>query len=184
VTFAQIRDELQYVDKPHIRFNLCSYKENDPEYNKKLECKVKGGKLIFEAKHKVPLIDVETGEESKTLDKEIRDIFKSKKIWPKSKKIHVYYSDMRKQLKISDDFRFGYYDKNGKVKEIGKYTKSVAELGSEAKYIKQFEDDTFVELKGYHKIKKAITAKFGWIMMMPQLFQTFSRASRGSLARR
>ena len=42
------------------------------------------------------------------------------------------------------------------------YQKSATDLGSEAKYIKQFEDDaTFVELKGYHKIKGAIEEHCG-----------------------
>jgi len=156
VTFAQIRKELKLEKDLDKRFNLCSYKEKDPEYNKKLVCAIKNGRLQFDEKHKVPVVDIHTGE-VKMLDKEIKDVFKSKKLWPKAKNLYVYYSDIRKQLNLSEDFRFGFYDKNGKFKEIGKYTKSAAELGGEAEYIKQFEDrDTFVELKGYHKIKNAI----------------------------
>jgi len=59
---------------------------------------------------------------------------------------------MRKELDVGDDFRFA---------ELRGYQKSAAELGSEAKYVKQFEDDTFVELKGYHKIKGAIEKHCG-----------------------
>ena len=146
VTFAQIRNELELENDLHIRFNLCSYSEKNPEYNKKIECKIEKGQLQFEDKHKVPIVEIDTGE-IRILDKEIKKIFHSKKLWPNSKKIHVYYSDMRKQLNLSDDFRFA---------DLKGYTKSAAELCSDAKYIKQFEKDTFIELKGYHKIKKAV----------------------------
>lgn len=151
VTFARIREGLEYADKLHIRFNLCSYAEKNPEYNKKLECEITNGQLQFEDKHKVPIVDIRTGEIT-VLNEEIKTIFKGKKLWPDAKKIHVYYSDIRKQSNLSGDFRF---------KDLSGYTKSVAEFGSEAKYIKQFEGDTFVELKGYHKIKKAIEEKCG-----------------------
>jgi CRISPR-associated endonuclease Csn1 len=146
VTFAQIRTELGLQDDLHLRFNLCSYSEKNPEYNKKLECEIKNGQPQFDEKHKVPVVDIHTGEVT-ILDKEIKDIFNSKKLWANSKKIHVYYLDIRKQLNLSGDFRF---------KDLSGYTKSAAEFGSEAKYVKQFENDTFVELKGYHKIKNAI----------------------------
>jgi len=147
VTFAKIRTELGLQDDLHIRFNLCSYSEKNPEYNKRIECEIKKGQLQFDQKHKVPIVHINSGE-IRALDREIKKIFHSKKLWPNSKKIHVYYSDIRKQLNLSDDFRFADI--------IRGYTKSVSELGSEAKYIKQFEKDTFVELKGYHKIKKAV----------------------------
>jgi len=102
--------------------------------------------LKFDEKHKVKVVDINTGE-LKILNAKIKNIFKSKKLWPASKNIYIYYSDIRRQLNLSSDFRFA---------ELKGYTKSVAELGSKAKYIKQFEDDTFIELKGYHKIQKAI----------------------------
>jgi CRISPR-associated endonuclease Csn1 len=150
VTFAQTRTALELQDKLHTRFNRCSYREKNPEYNKKLECEVKNGKLQFNEKHKVPIVDINTGE-VKILDKEIKVIFLSKKLWPNAKKIYVYYSDIRKQLNLSEDFRFN----------LSGYTKSAAEFGSETKYIKQFEGDTLVELKGYHKIKNAIEENCG-----------------------
>jgi len=151
VTFAQIRTATGLQDDLHLRFNLCSYREKNPEYNKKLECKIENGQLQFEDKHKVPIVEIHTDEVT-IFDREIKDIFKSKKLWSNAKKIHVYYSDIRKQLRLSGDFRF---------KELSGYTKSAEEFGSEAKYIKQFENDTFVELKGYHKIKKAIEKECG-----------------------
>jgi CRISPR-associated endonuclease Csn1 len=151
VTFAQVRKELGLQDDLHLRFNLCSYREKNPEYNKKIVCKVENGKLKFKEEHNIPIVDIHTGEVT-ILDRAIKDVFKSKKLWPNAKKIHVYYSDVRKQLRLSGDFRF---------KDLSGYTKSVAEFGSEAKYIKQFENDTFVELKGYHKIKKAIEGECG-----------------------
>jgi CRISPR-associated endonuclease Csn1 len=152
VTFAQIRNELGMENDLDKRFNLCSYKEKDPEYNKKIDCEILNGKLKFSEKHKVPIVDIDTGE-VKILDEEIKNIFESKKkLWPKAKKISVYYSDIRKQLNLPGDFRFA---------NLKGYTKSAAELGSEAKYLKQFEDDTFVELKGYHKIKNAIEKDCG-----------------------
>jgi len=146
VTFSQIRKELKLEDQVHLRFNICSYKENDPEHNKKLFCEVKEGTLQFDERHKVKIVDIETGE-VKTFDEEIRKIFNSKKLWPKAKKIYVYYSDIRKQLNLSEGFRFA---------DLKGYTKTEKELGSEEKYIKQFEKETFVELKGHHKIKKAM----------------------------
>jgi len=146
VSFNQIRTELELQDDLHIRFNLCSYSEKNPEYNKKLICKIEKGNLQFEENHKIPVVDINTGE-IRVLNEEIKKIFRSKKLWPNSKKIHVYYSDIRKQLNLSRDFRFA---------DLKGYTKSTTELGSETKYIKQFENDTFIELKGYHKIKKAV----------------------------
>ena len=151
VTFFQIRKTLGLQNDLHIRFNLCSYKEKNPEYNKKLECRVENGQLLFEEKHKIPIVDIHTGE-IEILDEEIKKIFRSKKIWPNSKKIYVYYSDMRKQLNLSGDFRFA---------DLKGYTKSTAELNSEAKYVKQFEDTVFIELKGYHKIKKVVEERCG-----------------------
>jgi len=146
VTFAQIRKELDLENDLDKQLNLCSYKGKDPEYNKKLTCEIKNGQLKFDEKHKVPIVDINTGE-VKVIEKEIKKIFNSKKLWPNSKNIYVYYSDIRKQLNLSGDFRFA---------DLKGYTKSTAELGSESKYIKQFEDDTFIELKGYHKIRKAV----------------------------
>lgn len=152
VTFTQIRTELGLQDDLHLRFNLCSYSEKNPEYTKKLECEIKNGQLQFDEKHKVSIVDIRTGE-VKVFDGEIKNIFNGKKLWQNSKKVHVYYSDIRKQLNLSGDFRF---------KDLSGYTKSAAEFGSEAKYVKQFENDTFIELKGYHKIKKAIEDKKKW----------------------
>ena len=152
VTFAQIRTELELQDDLHIRFNLCSYGEKNPEYNKKLLCSVKDGRLEFGEKHIIPVVDINTGEIT-VLDKEIKAIFrKRKESWRNAKTLCVYYSDIRKQLNISGDFRFA---------NLKGYTKSAVELGSEAKYIKQFEGDIFIELKGYHKLKKAIMENCG-----------------------
>ncbi|MDH4203770.1 MAG: type II CRISPR RNA-guided endonuclease Cas9 [Phycisphaerae bacterium] len=152
VTFSQIRTELELKDQLSLRFNLCSYREKDPEYSKKLECKVQGGKLVFEDKHCVPIVNIYTGEVT-ILDGEIKKVFQSKELWPDAKKLSIYYSDIRKQLQLSDEFRF---------KNLSGYTKSVDEFGSEEKYIKQFEsNDTFVELKGFHKIRKAVSEHCG-----------------------
>jgi len=152
VTFAQIRIELGLQDDLHVRFNLCSYSEKNPEYNKKLECECKNGRLQFNQKHRVGIRDMTTRKD-KVLDEEVKNIFNSKKLWPNSKKIHVYYSDIRKRLNLSGDFRF--------VALLKGYTESAGELGSQAKYLKQFEEDVFIELKGYHKIKKVIEDKAG-----------------------
>jgi len=159
VTFHQIRKALKLENDLAKRFNLCSYQEKDPEYNKKLTFDIQNGRLQFNGKHKLPIINVDTGE-IKMLDAEVKKIFKSKKLWPKAKKVYVYYSDIRKKLNLSDNFRFGRFKKKQdgsvQISELEGYTKSEAELGSKAKYMKQFEDETFVELNGYHKIKKAI----------------------------
>jgi CRISPR subtype II RNA-guided endonuclease Cas9/Csn1 len=152
VTFAQIRKELKFQDDLHIRFNLCSYGEKNPEYNKKLVCSVKDGRLEFGGKHKIKIVDINTGEIT-VLDKEIKEIFKKRKeSWQNAKSLYVYYSEIRKQLNLSGDYRFS---------DLKGYTKSATELDSEAKYIKQFEGDTFIELKGYHKLKRTITENCG-----------------------
>lgn len=151
VTFWQVRNALGLDSKLDARFNLCSYREHDPEYRKKLECAVKGGKLEFDEKHRVPVVNIRTGEVHE-LDGEIREVFESKKLWPNAKKIHVFYSDIRKQLSLSEDVRF---------LKLSGYTKSAEELGSEAKYVKQFENAIFVELRGYHKLRKAIEGQCG-----------------------
>jgi|GEM_PF-1520869 len=147
VTFSQVRNELKLENDLGKRFNLCSYREKDPEYNKKLTCNVKDGHPDFEEKHKLQIVDINTGAIT-VFDEEIREIFrKRKETYKNAKKLYVYYSNIRKQLNLSGDFRFA---------GLEGYTKSEAELGGKAKYIKQFEDDTFVELKGYHKIRKAV----------------------------
>lgn len=151
VTFAQIRTELKLKNDLGKQFNLCSYREKNPEYNKKLDCEIKNNQLQFNEKHKVAVVDINTGE-LKVFDKEIKNIFKEKKLWPNSKKVSVYYSDIRKQLNLLGDFRFT---------DLKGYTKSVSELGSEEEYIKQLEDDIFIKLDGYHKIKNAIEKHCG-----------------------
>lgn len=162
VTFTQIRTALELEDKLHITFNLCYYAEKNPEYNKKLKCEIKNGQLQFEEKHSLPIVNIDTGE-VETLDKEIKDIF-IKKFNPKYKKIYLYYSDIRKQLNLSDNFRFadlkGYTNSIAELKreneEKNKNKKNKKPFNGEVEYIKQFENDTFIELKGYHKIKNAI----------------------------
>jgi CRISPR-associated endonuclease Csn1 len=147
VTFAHIRTELGLKKSLQYRFNLCSYRENNPEYSKKIDCQVKDGQLLFDDKHQIPIVDIRTGEVS-ILDREIQSVLKSKKRWSNSKKVSVYYSDIRKQLNLSDEYRF---------KNLSGYTKSIEEFGDEEKYIKQFENkDVFIELRGFHKIRKAI----------------------------
>lgn len=151
VTFTQIRKELKLEDAFNLQFNLCSYREKNPEYSKKFACPVFNGQLQFSEMKPINKVNIRTGEIF-SLDKEIRKIFESKKLWSKAKQLEVYYSDIRKQLQMSEDFRF---------LELSGYTKSVDELGSEGKYIKQFETDTFYKLDGYHKIKNVITANCG-----------------------
>ena len=169
VTFTQIRTELGLQGDLHVRFNLCSYGEKNPEYNKKLVCSVKDGRLEFEDKHKLQLVDITTGEIT-VLDKEIKDIFrKRKESWKNAKKLYVYYSDIRKQLNIPDNSRFadlmkGYtksaVELEREIKAKGS-KKAKTRLDGEAAYIKQFEDDTFIELKGNNKIKNAIEKHCG-----------------------
>jgi len=164
VTFSQIRKELGLEDELHIQFNLCSYAEKNPEYKARLECEIKEGRLQFDEKHKVTIVDINTGEEN-VLDEEIKKIFNSKKLWAKAKKVHVYYSDIRRQLNLSESFRFtdvkGYtqsvaeFEREARLK-AEKKGKKTNNFHGEAAYIKQFEEDTFVELKGYHKIRKVM----------------------------
>lgn len=165
VTFAQIRKELELEGDLHIQFNLCCYAEKNPEYKAKLQCEIKDGRLQFEEKHKVPIVDINMGEVT-VLDNEIKGIFRSKKLWPKANKINVYYSNIRKQLNLSGNIRFA--DLKGYTKtatelereareKATKKNKKIKEFDGKAAYVKQFEDkEIFTELKGYHKIKKAI----------------------------
>ena len=148
VKFTQVRKALGLEGDTHLRFNLCSYNEKNPEYNKKLECQVEGGQLQFEEKHEVAVIKIHTGE-MKTLGEEVKGIFqKRRETWKNAKKLYVYYSDIRKQLNLSGDWRFA---------DLKGYTQTAEELGSEAAYLKQFEEkDTFVKMEGYHKIRKAV----------------------------
>jgi len=152
VNFSQIRNELELQDKPHLTFNLCSYSEKNPEYDKKIKCEVKNGQPQFDENHKIPIIDLDTGE-IRTLDEEIKDIFR-KRCEPNYNHLTLYYSDIRKELQSNPEFkisnfRFQKFEKN--------YTKSEEELGGQAEYIKQFEKkDTFVKLVGYHKIKNTL----------------------------
>lgn len=152
VTFAQIRTALGLEAQPHLTFNLCSYAEKNPEYNKKIKCEVKNGQPQFDDNHKIPIVEFDTGE-IKILDEEIKEIFR-KRCRPNYNHITLYYSDIRKELqgnpefKISN-FRFQKFEKD--------YTKSAEELGGQEEYVKQFEKkDTFVKLAGFHKIKRAI----------------------------
>jgi len=61
VTFSQIRTELGLESDLGKRFNLCSYKEKDPEYNAKLKCEIKNGEPEFEGKYG-KIVDIRTGE--------------------------------------------------------------------------------------------------------------------------
>jgi len=154
VTYSQIRDELGLGDKLHIRFNRNIYTEKNPEYDKKLKCEVEEGKLQFDENHQIT-INTDTGEI--ILDREIKNLFQ-KRFRPNYNHVTLYYSDIRRELENSEDFKI----KDFRFKKFQKeYTKSEKELKSKAEYIKQFEDETFIELKGYHKIRKAIEKNCG-----------------------
>ncbi len=148
VTFTQIRSALKLKGKPELRFNLCSYTEKNPEYNKKLYCEIKNGKLQFNENHKISLVNIKTGEVT-VLNTEVKEVFGIRKIRPGTSKIYIYYSDIRKHHAIPNQFRF---------EGLSGYTKSEDEFaGDELEYIKQFEKQTFIQLEGWHSIKKAVT---------------------------
>lgn len=159
VTFSQIRKELGLENDLDKQFNLCSYKENDPEYVTKLTCDIKDSKLQLDDKHKINAVDIRTGE-VRDVSNEIKKLFEKKQTaYPNSKKLYAYYSEIRKEINLSENIRFECFMNGQKKKNI--YTKSEEELGSKAEYIRQFEDkdakgDVFVELSGYHKIRRAI----------------------------
>lgn len=149
VKYSQIRKELKLEDKLNLQFNLCSYSEKNPEFDKALKVKVTNKKPEFNDKHIIKVVDISTGEES-MYDKQIQDIFNRLLIrYPNAKNLSVYYSDLRKKVQLNENQRF---------KDIlGKYTQSEHDWGSKAKYLKQFEDkDVFIKLSGFHKIKNAI----------------------------
>ncbi|OHB61334.1 MAG: type II CRISPR RNA-guided endonuclease Cas9 [Planctomycetes bacterium RBG_13_46_10] len=163
VNFSQIRNELEWQDKPHLTFNLCSYAEKNPEYNKKLKCEIKNGQLQFDETHEVPIVDMTTGE-IMALNKEIKEIFQKRldsrfrgndtpATGAGAKQVTLYYSDIRKELQSNPEFKISDF----RFQKFGKeYTKSEEELGSQ-EYIKQFEKkDIFVKLAGYRKIKNAL----------------------------
>lgn len=152
VTFADLREKLLIDDSK--RFNLCSYREFNPEYEKNLTLK-RNDIITYKT---LELYETNTGEISNNNDyiKQLQD--KAKKYFDKyqnAKSVKILYADIRREFKIPDNYRFSSLKKN--------YCLSSQELGQK-KYLEQFEkDDVFISLKGYHKIKNALKNDFAQI---------------------
>ncbi|AQQ08343.1 CRISPR-associated endonuclease Cas9 [Sedimentisphaera cyanobacteriorum] len=184
--FSQIRNFLDINE--NIRFNLCSYQMENPEYNQKLSCKVNEKEPLFEDKHQIKAaaiqsLDRETGtlehvedysQEYKELIRKVYARRAEKYGSSKVQKIDFYYYILRAKLEIPSKYRF--------VQILNKYPKGEEEFKSKLEYLKQFESkQDFVELKGYHKIKDCITNTLGndkWseIADSPETIEAISEA--------
>ncbi len=148
VSFSDLRQLLK-LDVCQ-RFNLCSYREFNPEYEKSIT--IEKDKLEEFNDEKLNLYDTNTGEYQYSCWEELKA--KANEYFNKyvnAKKIKYYFSDVRKQLSISENSRFEIIKKD--------YCLSEAEIGID-KYLAQFEKEIFVEFSGYHMLKKGLGSFF------------------------
>ena len=148
VTFSDLRKFLNLNENQ--RFNLCSYYEYNPEYQKSIS--IEKNKIATFNSDNLALYDCETGEIEDSVWsnlKEITNAYFAKYV--NAKNVKYYYSDIRKQLNIPMNKRF--------VKLKKDYCLSKNEIGIE-KYLAQFEKETFVEFSGYNLLKKGLGDTF------------------------
>ncbi len=145
ITFTDLRNELK-LDYDTL-FNLCDYREDNPEYSKAITIK---RDKISDIKQEDCDLYSENGEVVDNFHlKLIEDVQKVFNNYPKLQAKKYYYYDIRRMYKdkLKDELRFSKLKSN--------YIKSRLEVGDE-KYYKQFEKDTFVSLSGYHLLKKGL----------------------------
>ena len=150
LSFSDLRNILK-LENYEQKFNLCSYREYNPEYEKFI--KFSQNKIEQFKTEYLDCYDKETGELQNEniwliLKSQIDEIFEK---YPNKKDIKYYYSDIRKQLKLPDNIRFEKLKKD--------YCLSIGEIGKE-KYYAQFEKETFVEFSGYNMLKKGLKECF------------------------
>lgn len=150
LSFSDLRRSLE-LENYEQKFNLCSYREFNPEYEKSLS--ISQNKIEQFKAENLDCYYKDTGELCEenlwsTLKSQINEIFEK---YPNRKALKFYYSDIRKQLKLPDNIRF--------VKLKKDYCLSIEEIGKE-KYYAQFEKETFVEFSGYNILKKGLKECF------------------------
>jgi CRISPR-associated endonuclease Csn1 len=151
VTFSDLRKLLRLGDEQ--RFNLCSYREFNPEVEKTI--KIDKNK-IFTQEKKFLLID----SKSESLEKESRQFYKFIindaeeyfKKYDKASSYTCYWSDLRKKAQLSNEYRFY---------ELKKYYCESKENIGIKKYLEQFEkNEVFVSFTGYYDMKKTLGELF------------------------
>lgn len=144
LTFTDLRKLLMLSNDE--TFNLCSYHEVNPEYEKTI--KIEKDKINQFNADNLKLYDIETGEEKNSCWAEFKPfVEKYFEKYVNAKTVKYYFSDIRKQLKNLENLRFCKIKKD--------YYLSKNEIGTD-KYLAQFEKETFVEFPGYLLLKKGL----------------------------
>ena len=135
------------------RFNLCSYREFNPELEKIIT--IKKDKIEEFKVETLNLYNTNTGEEVGNCWAELK--IKANEYFNKyvnAKQVKYYFSDIRKLLLISEEVRFEKLKKD--------YCLSQAEIGID-KYLEQFEKENFVEFPGYCLLRKGLGEDFEYL---------------------
>jgi CRISPR-associated endonuclease Csn1 len=151
VTFSDLRKLLLLGDEH--RFNLCSYREFNPEVEKTVTI---DKNKIYNQENKFLLInlnrDVLEEESHQFYEFVKRDAEEYFKKYDKASSYKCYWSDLRKKANIPNDCRFS------ELKKL--YCASKEDVGIK-KYLEQFEkDEIFVSFAGYYEIKKTLGELF------------------------
>ncbi len=151
VSFSDLREILNLTDFDD-KFNLCSYREFNPEYEKIITIKRDKIENIKIDDFSMYNIQGETDVYNcwQDVKPKVKQYFDKNKD-AKDKK--YYFSDIRKMIPNHQDegLRFEKLKKD--------YCLSKEEIG-EKDYYAQFEKDTFVSFPGYHKLKKKLKDDF------------------------
>lgn len=146
LTFSDLRKLLLLSNDE--TFNLCSYREFNPEYEESITIK----KLDDFNSEELDMYDIETGEIQYNCWSSLKPLVeKYFERHGKAKNVKYYYSDIRKQCSVPNGLRFCKIKKD--------YCLSKNEIGVD-KYLAQFEKETFVEFPGYLLLKKGLDGYF------------------------
>lgn len=148
LTFAELRKLLQLNNDE--KFNLCSYHEFNPEYQKSI--KFERNKIDEFKPDTLLLYDAKTGEDQNSCWSAFKPVVeKYFEKYDNAKSVKYYYSDIRKQLNIHNELRFENLKSS--------YCLSAEEIGID-KYLAQFEKEIFVEFPGYLMLRKGLEEDF------------------------
>lgn len=149
MSFTDLRTCLNLSDY-NMKFNLCNYREFNPEYEKTV--KIKKEKI---EETKIAEFDYYHSVRGEILGNCWEDVkqraLKYFDNHPDKKEVKYYYSDIRKYIQCTEDYRFSAIE--------DKYCKAKSIVGDE-KYFAQFEKDIFVSFSGYALIKKGLGEYF------------------------
>lgn len=161
VSFSELRETLNVEND--TRFNLCSYREINPEYVNYLTFeRTKDGLTVKPNKKEIAdkIYDTyltETGEIQDNFEnvffEKVEAIFQK---YPAMKNKKYSFYDIRNMVKLPVEIRFSCL-KKAYVKQPNELKNGMAE------YLWQFEKDIFFEMKGYHKIKSKFKEEFNKI---------------------